>query len=72
MKNLYNSHVKKSANNFLKKLVLFLLMQYAATCHTITLTNYHFTWCSGVINVIFNICFGIITYHISKFYFRLF
>jgi hypothetical protein len=52
MKNLYNSKLKKV--NLLEKLVLLLLVQNAITCHAITVTNYHFTWCSAMINVMFN------------------
>jgi hypothetical protein len=37
--------------------------------HAITVRNYHFTWCSIVINVIFNTCFGSILCYIGKFYF---
>jgi hypothetical protein len=57
MKNLYNS-ILKNVNNLLKKLVLLLLVQYAVTCKAIAVTDYHLLWCSVVINVIFNTCFG--------------
>jgi hypothetical protein len=50
MNNIYNS--KEKMNNLWKKLVLLLLLLYAVTCHTITVTNYHFTLCSIVKNVI--------------------
>jgi hypothetical protein len=53
MKNLYNS-IKKMATNLLETLVLLLSVQYAVACHTITVTNYHFTWHIVVINVVFN------------------
>jgi hypothetical protein len=45
---------KKLANNLLEKLVLLLLVWYAIACHAITVTNLHFTWCSVVINLMFN------------------
>jgi hypothetical protein len=54
MKNLYNSKLKKEANNLLEKTVLLLTVQYAVTCHAITVINYHFTWCSVMINMISN------------------
>jgi hypothetical protein len=69
MKNLYNSKLKK-ANNLLKQLVLLLWVQYAVTCHTITVTNYCFVGCSVVTDVIFNTCFGSIICYIGKFYFK--
>jgi hypothetical protein len=50
MKNLYTSFFKL-ANSSLKKLALLLLVQYAITCHSIAVTNYHLTWCSVVINM---------------------
>jgi hypothetical protein len=42
-------------NISLKKLVLLLLVRYAVTCHAITVTNYRFTWCSVVTNVIWSL-----------------
>jgi hypothetical protein len=54
----------------LKKLVLLLLVRYVVTHHVITVTNYHFTWCSVVMNVIFNTCVGSIICYIGKFYFE--
>jgi hypothetical protein len=36
------------------KLVLLLSVRYAITCLAITVTSCHFTWCSVVINVMFN------------------
>jgi hypothetical protein len=45
-------------------------VQYVATSHIITVTNYHFTWCTVVINVIFNTCFRIVICYICKFYFK--
>jgi hypothetical protein len=55
MKNFYNSKIKKKkANNLLEKLVWLLSVRYAVACHAITVTNYHFTWCTLVLNVIFN------------------
>jgi hypothetical protein len=45
---------KEKANYFLEKLVLLLLVQYAIACHDITVTNYHFMWCSVVITQMFN------------------
>jgi hypothetical protein len=45
---------KEKANNVLEKLVLLQSVWYAITCHIISITNYHFTWCSVVINVMFN------------------
>jgi hypothetical protein len=54
MKNLNNSILLNQLTISLKKLVLLLLVWYAITCHVITVTNYHFTWCSVVINVMFN------------------
>jgi hypothetical protein len=53
MKNLYSSKFKKR-QQFTKQFVLPLSVQYAVTCHAIAVTNYNFTWCSVVINVIFN------------------
>jgi hypothetical protein len=41
-------------------------------CRAITVTDYHFTWCSVVVNAIFNTCFGSITCYVGKFYFRVF
>jgi hypothetical protein len=38
----------------MEKLVLFLLVRYAIVCHAITVANYHFAWCSVVINVMSN------------------
>jgi hypothetical protein len=71
MKNLCNSNLlKKLASSLLKELVLLLLLKYAVTCRAITVKNYHFIWCTVVINVIFNPCFGSIICHISKFYFK--
>jgi hypothetical protein len=71
MMNLYNSKsFKKLANSLLRKLVLLLSVQYAVACHAITVTNYCFTWCSVVINVIRNICFGSIICYIGKFYYE--
>jgi hypothetical protein len=35
-------------------LVLLVLVQYEITCHTFTITNYRFMWCSVVINAMFN------------------
>jgi hypothetical protein len=61
---------KTFTNSLLKKLVLLLLVWYAVSCHTITVTNYHFMWCSIVINVIFSTCFGSIICYIGKFYFE--
>jgi hypothetical protein len=52
-KNLYNS-IKKKANSLLEKLVFLLLVSYAIACHAITVTNWHFTQCSVVINLMFN------------------
>jgi len=49
----------------MKKLVLLLSVRYAVACHAITLT-----WCSVVINVIFNTCFSSIICYIGKFYFK--
>jgi hypothetical protein len=37
-------------------------------CHAITVANYPFTWCSVVINVISNSCFGSVICYIGKFY----
>jgi hypothetical protein len=48
---------------------MLILVQYAVTCHTITVTNYRLTWCGVVINVIFNTCFSSIICYIGKFYF---
>jgi hypothetical protein len=42
------------------------------TSHAITVIDYCFTWCSVVINVIFNTCYSSIVCHIGKFYFRFF
>jgi hypothetical protein len=39
-------------------------------CHTITVTDYRFTWCSVVMNVIFNTCFVSVIYHIGKYCFK--
>jgi hypothetical protein len=72
MKNIYNSNKKKAADNLLKKLVLPLSVQYAVACHDITITNYHFTWCSAVINMIFTTGFSSITCCIGKFYVKIF
>jgi hypothetical protein len=58
MKNLCNL-VFKLVNSLLKKFVLWL-----------PVTNYHFAWCSVVINVIFNTCFGSTNCHKGKSYFR--
>jgi hypothetical protein len=38
----------------LEKLVLLLSVWYAIAFHIITVTNYHFMWCSVLINVMFN------------------
>jgi hypothetical protein len=56
MKNLYNSNFKeeKLANSVLEKLVLLLSVQYAISCHAISVTDYNFMWYSVVINVMFN------------------
>jgi hypothetical protein len=57
VKKLYNSEFfcfLYSANNLLEKLVLLLFVQYVVACHAISVTIYHLTWCSVVINVIFN------------------
>jgi hypothetical protein len=45
-------------------------VRYVLTCHTITVTNYHFMWCSAVTNVIFNTGFGSVIFYIGKFYFK--
>jgi hypothetical protein len=55
MKNVCKSKLKKKlANSLLEKLVLLLSVWYAVACHSITVTNYRFTWCTVVINVMFN------------------
>jgi hypothetical protein len=55
MKNLCNSaFFLKLAKYLLEKIVLLLSVQYAIACHAITVTNYHFMWCSVVIEVMFN------------------
>jgi hypothetical protein len=36
----------------------------------IAVTNYRFTWCSVVIKVICNTCFGSIICYVGKFYFE--
>jgi hypothetical protein len=51
-------------------LVLLLSVRYAVACHAITVTNYRFTWCSVLINVVFNACFGSTICHMGKFYFN--
>jgi hypothetical protein len=33
---------------------MLLSVRYSIACHTITVTNYNFTWCSVVMNVMFN------------------
>jgi hypothetical protein len=53
-KNLYNSNLKKIANNLLEKIVLLISVLNAIACDAITVKNYHFMWCSLVINVMFN------------------
>jgi hypothetical protein len=56
MKNLCNTiFFLRLRNILLTKIVLLLSVQYPVTCHTISVTNYHFTWYSLVINVVFNI-----------------
>jgi hypothetical protein len=40
---------------------------HAVTGHAVTVTNYRFKWCSVVINVIFNTCFGSVICYIGKF-----
>jgi hypothetical protein len=47
---------------------MLLLVQYAVTCHAITVAYYHFTWCSVVANTIFSTCFGTIICYTDKFY----
>jgi hypothetical protein len=55
MKNLYTLKFKKKLGNTLLEKLLFLLsLRYAIACHAITVTNYRFTWCNVVINVMFN------------------
>jgi hypothetical protein len=51
MKNLCNSN-KKTANNLLSKLVLVLSVWYVIASHSITVTNYHFKWCSVIFNTV--------------------
>jgi hypothetical protein len=40
----------KISQQFVEKSSIALL-QYAVTCHTISVANYHFTWYNVVINV---------------------
>jgi hypothetical protein len=55
MKNLHNkTFFLKLANSLLEKLLLLLLVRYAITRRAIRVKNYHFTWCSVVINLMFN------------------
>jgi hypothetical protein len=71
MKNLYLLLIfLKLANSLLKELVLLLSVRYAVTCDAFTLTNYKFTWCSEVISIIFNSCFGSISCYVGKFHFE--
>jgi hypothetical protein len=51
---IIKNFLKALANNLLEKLVLLLSVQYVIACHVITVTNYHLTWYSVVINEIFN------------------
>jgi hypothetical protein len=44
-------------------------VQYAVTCHAITVTNYRSTWFSVKINAIFN-TFGSLIGYIGKFYLK--
>jgi hypothetical protein len=46
------------------------LVWYEVACYAITVTNYCFMWCSGVIKVIVNKCFSIIICYIGKPYFK--
>jgi hypothetical protein len=52
------------------KNLLLLSVQKVVACHAITVTNYRFRWCSAVINVICNTCFGSVICYTSKFYFE--
>jgi hypothetical protein len=53
MKNISDSEFKKLANSLLRKFV-FLLSCNVWLPVMPSVTNYHFTWCSVVINVIFD------------------
>jgi hypothetical protein len=45
----------KKVNNLLEKISITPIgVICTCACHTITATNCHFTWCSVVINVLFN------------------
>jgi hypothetical protein len=71
MKNLCNSKsLTKLAKHLLRQLVLLLSVRYTVACNTITVANYHLMWCSVVINMIFNTCFGSVICYIGKFYFK--